>query len=142
MSKTSLLGEGQMPEPGQEPDYALTPSVLDSNIEVYLKPVIADLGEVSASYSSAHAEVAAAHDNQSVGWFGGDGNGEVRTASSSFLNEASWQLQQLAGEQAELLASLQEYEAFLRSHTQWAAQNEEKIASRFRAIERDFLGGK
>ena len=141
MSKTSLLGEGQMPEPGQEPDYALIPDALDKGIDKYLTPVIDDLAVISDGYTGAHGDVSSAHADEAVGWFGGEGNGEIRAATSSFLNEATWQLQQLAGEQAELLASLREYEAFLRSHIQWATQNEEKIANRFRAIERDLLGG-
>jgi hypothetical protein len=129
-----------MPEPGPQPDYAINPGALDSGIKTYLEPVVKDLAEVSASYASAHTEVATAHDNETVGWFGGEGNGEVRTATSSFLNEAAWQLQQLAGDQAELLASLREYEAFLRAHIQWATQTEQKIANSFQAIERDFFG--
>jgi hypothetical protein len=46
----------------------------------------------------------------------------------------------LAGDQAESLASLQEYMAFLRAHIQWATQTEQKIVNSFRAIERDLLG--
>lgn len=128
-----------MPEPGPQPDYALNPGALEVGIKKYLEPAIKDLVEVSDSYTAAHTEVVTAHDTEAVGWFGGDGNGEVRTASSSFLNEAAWQLQQLAGDQAELLASLQEYMAFLRAHIQWATQTEQKIANSFRAIERDLL---
>ncbi|MGH3758980.1 hypothetical protein [Actinophytocola sp.] len=40
--------------------------------------------------------VLASWSGASAGWFGGEGNGEVRPASSSFLNEVTWQLQRLA----------------------------------------------
>lgn len=42
-------------------------------------------------------------------------------------------MRQLAADQEELLASLREYAAFLRSHIQWAEHTENKIADSFRA---------
>ncbi|MDQ3790447.1 MAG: hypothetical protein M3422_24825 [Actinomycetota bacterium] len=130
-----------MTEPGPQPDYALNPGTFEKGIDRYLEPVVRDLAAVSDSYSSAHVDVAAAHANETPGWFGGEGNGEIRSATSSFLNEAAWQLQQLAGDQAELLGSLREYEAFLRAHIKWARETDEKHAENFRAIHRELLEG-
>lgn len=130
-----------MTEPGPPPDYALSPETLEDGIDAYLAPVIRDLVPVNDGYSSAHADVAAAHANEAPGWFGGEGNGEIRSATSSFLNEVAWQLQQLAGDQTELLGSLREYEAFLRSHITWARETDEKHAENFRAIHRELLDG-
>lgn len=130
-----------MTEPGPPPDYALNPDTLETGIALYLDPLIADLGVVRDSYASAHAEIATAHATEAPGWFGGEGNGDVRAASSSFLNEVEWQLQRVAGEQTELVASLQEYAAFLRAHIQWARETDQKHADNFHAIHRELLDG-
>jgi hypothetical protein len=125
------------PGAGREPDFALDPDLLEDGIKWFLDPVIHALTKLERDYATAHAEVAAAHASETPGWFGGEGNGEVRSASSSFLNEVAWQLQQLSDDQTELLASLRDYRAVLASHATWAKETDERAAERFRAIERD-----
>src|SRR4051794_7254953 len=102
-----------MPEPDDDHaphvDYAIDPQNLEQGIKWYLTPVIKRLDENNQSYSEAHSDVATAHDNEAPGWFGGEGNGRVRMATSSFLNALEWQLRQLVQDQTELATSLHEY---------------------------------
>lgn len=131
-----------MANTGAQGFYAIDTNSLEAGIQLYVKPVIDDLAAVSGSYTGAHADVANAHATTAAGWFGGEGNGDVRAASSSFLNEAEWQLQRLAAEQGELLTSLQEYVAFLRAHMQWATETDQKFASNFQSIHKDLDEGR
>jgi hypothetical protein len=116
-------------------DYAINPDGMTQAIDWYLSPVIKDLGERSGTYANAHDAAATAHDSEAAGWFGGAGNGEVKLASSSFLNAAEWQLRQLVQDQAELVSSLQEYRTMLQGHINWARETDQKAADRFRAID-------
>jgi hypothetical protein len=125
------------PDAGPDPDYALDPDRLEVAIEWFLTPLINDLARLAKSYAAAHVEVGDAHASEMPGWFGGEGNGEVRSASSSFLNEVTWQVQQLADDQTQLLASLRDYRSMLVRHIAWARETDERVAERFRAIERD-----
>ncbi|OLF19544.1 hypothetical protein [Actinophytocola xanthii] len=125
------------PGSGREPDYALEPRALENGIGWFLDPVIEGLRGIDGLYAAARDEVVAAHASERPGWFGGEGTGEVRAASSSFLNEVAWQLQLLAGDQSELLASLRDYRSVLIGHIAWARETDGRAAERFRAIERD-----
>jgi hypothetical protein len=124
------------PETGQQPDYALEPDHMTKAIEWYLTPVIERLSQITGGFTAAHAEVKTAHDQETAGWFAGVGNGDVRMASSSFLNAAEWQLRQLMQDQNELSQSLQDYRAMLQEHVKLAGQRDQKIADRFTAIDR------
>jgi len=129
-----------MPEEDGHPvqvDYGINPSKMARAIEWYLVPVVTRLDQNSQSYSEAHAEVAAAHASETPGWFGGEGNGVVRTASSSFLNALEWQLRQLVQDQTELATSLHEYKDMLEAHLEWATSTDQAIADRFNAIGND-----
>jgi hypothetical protein len=130
------------PKPGPNGVYALNPEHMKRGIELYLDPVIRDVEQLSASYTQAHDEVVAAHSTQAAGWFGGEGNGEVRPATSSFLNEMEWQLRQLAEDQRQLAASLQEYRNALQKHIQGAVAWDSENAERFHAIQRDLEAGR
>lgn len=122
---------------GQEKVFAIDPDAMEQAIGWWLTPVVDHLKQISGGDTQAHAEVAAAHDTQADGWFGGEGNNEVRWATSSFLNETEWQLRQLADEGAQLASSLEEYRDILLGHIKWARQMDKQNAERFRAIERD-----
>jgi hypothetical protein len=118
-------------------DYSIDPEGLEDGIRRFLEPVIKGLRESRDSFAAAHGQVKAGHAGSSPGWLGGEGNGEVRPASSSFLNEVTWQLEQLSGEQADLVSSLEEFEAALRGHIDWIRHTEDKITNRFLAIHRE-----
>jgi hypothetical protein len=129
-----------MPDPDTHPvqvDYAVDPPKMSQAIEWYLTPVVDTLADNSRSYSAAHDEVAAAHASEAPGWFGGDGNGRVRMATSSFLNALEWQLRQLVEDQTELATSVYEYRAMLQAHLEWATTTDQNIADRFNTIGND-----
>lgn len=118
--------------------YAINPDAMEDGIKRWLTPVVDELKRISGGFTQAHAEVKAAHDNWgAAGWFGGEGNNEVRWATSSFLNETEWQLRRLAEEQAQLAASLEEYRAMLLEHIKGARAMDNQNAERFCAIERE-----
>ncbi|HEV8555458.1 MAG TPA: hypothetical protein VGR06_03555, partial [Actinophytocola sp.] len=75
--------------------YAISPDAMEQGIKWWLTPVVDNIKTISAGYTQAHAEVSTARDSETPGWFGGAGNNEVHWATSSFLNEAEWQLRQL-----------------------------------------------
>src|SRR4051812_23622862 len=107
-------------------DYSIDSKALEDGIRRFLEPVIKGLRESRDSFAAAHGQVKAGHDGSAPGWVGGEGNGEVRAASSSFLNEVAWQLEQLKTDQADLVASLEEYEAALRGHIDWIRNTENR----------------
>jgi hypothetical protein len=118
-----------------DPDYAVDPVTMRQAIEWYLVPVITEIEAMSSGFTAAHSEVKTAHGTEAAGWFGGVGNGELRMASSSFLNAAEWQLRQLTHDQAELAKSLQEYQMVLNDVITQAEQTDQRVADRFRAID-------
>jgi hypothetical protein len=128
-----MVEQGASPDP----DYAVDPVAMSQAIKWYLSPVIENIKQISTGFAAAHAEVKVAHDAESPGWFGGVGNGDIRMASSSFLNAAEWQLRQLTQDQAELAASLEEYQAVLYDVIERAQQTDQAVADRFRAIDRN-----
>lgn len=130
------------PKPGPNGVYALNPDHMKQGIDWYLTPVITELKEISAAFAQAHDEMATAHSSQAAGWFGREGNGEVRPATSSFLNEMEWQLRQLSEDQANLAGSLEEYKTALLNHIQEAVAWDGQNAERFRAIQRDLEAGR
>lgn len=99
--------------------------------------MVDDLGELRRSYSDAHAEVKSAHGSEALGWFGGEGHGQVKAATSSFLNEVGYQLEQLVADQSGLAWSLAGYRKFLQDHIAWARQHDQPQADRFLAIQRE-----
>lgn len=117
--------------------YMINTDYLKRMVEWYLTPVIDKLGELRDGYAEAQAEVKAAHDNETVGWFGGEGNGVVPPASSSFLNEVGYQLGQLVSDQTALASSLADYRTFLLDHASWAEQQDKLHADTFVAIHRE-----
>jgi hypothetical protein len=125
--------DGGMPKA----DYAIQPKDVEDGIRRFLAPVISGLQNSRDSFAAAHSEVEAGRGDQGSGWFGGEGNGEVRAASNAFLEAVATQLAPLSDEQAELVTSLEEYEAGLRGHIDWIRTTEDRIANRFLAIERD-----
>lgn len=128
-----------MPEPDDDPTkvYAISPDYMSRMIDLYLTPVVDELGELHRSYSDAHAEVKGAHASEALGWFGGEGHGEVKAATSSFLNEVGYQLEQLVADQNALASSLAGYRKFLQDHITWARQNDQLHADRFTALQRE-----
>jgi len=129
-----------MPEPDVHPvqvDYAIDPTNMQQGITWYLEPVTKRLEENGRAYTDAHADIASAHQSEAPGWFGGEGNGRVRPATSSFLNAVEWQLRQLIQDQTELTASLLEYKAMLEGHIEWATGTDKAIADRFISIGND-----
>lgn len=130
-----------MTEPGEPSgEYRLSPAGLEDGIRRFLTPVIDSLAGLRDGYAAAHGEVQSAHARRAPGWFGGEGNSVVPSASSSFFNEVEWQLRQLVAEQGEMVVSLEEYRTMLRGHMDWAVRTEEENAERFRAIDRAFYG--
>ncbi|MBP2327471.1 hypothetical protein JOF56_007856 [Kibdelosporangium banguiense] len=127
-------------QPQQDPDYALDPDGMKQSIEWYLDPVIKRVREIDGGFKTAHDDVAKAYENEGGGWFGGEGNGVVRTASSSFFNETEWQLRQVLMEHTELAESLEEYKAALQTHIQGAKNRETVIANRFLAVDSHLQG--
>lgn len=119
-----------------DPDYAVDPETMKTAIDWYLVPVIAELEKMSGGFTAAHGEIKTAHDTEAAGWFGGAGSGDVRMASSSFLNAAEWQLRRLVEDQAELVKSLQEYQLVLNDVIVQAQKTDQVVADRFRAIDR------
>jgi hypothetical protein len=91
-------------------------------------------------YAAAHSEVKAAHDCEAPGWFGGEGNGRVKPATSSFLDEVGVQLEQLVADQSALASSLANYRAFLLDHADWARTTDRLQADRFQQIQRELEG--
>jgi hypothetical protein len=125
---------------GQDPDYGLDPEGMTQSIEWYLDPVIKRVREIDGGFETAHEDVATAFKTEGGGWFGGEGNGAVRTASSSFFNETEWQLRRLLMEHTELAESLEEYKATLQTHIQGATNREQIIANRFKAVDSHLEG--
>jgi hypothetical protein len=117
-----------------QPDFALNPESLVEAIETYLTPVVIRLGEISPGYTTAHTEVATAHDTEAAGWFGGEGDGDVRSASSSFFNEVEYQLRWLAADYTDLAESLADYQTFLLEYAAQAREIDNNNAQRFHAI--------
>ncbi|WP_018680259.1 hypothetical protein [Actinokineospora enzanensis] len=128
-----------MNPPGTKPEdyYQLNPEAMREGIRLYLTPVIDQLGGIAAQVKSAHGDIAAAHIGSAPGWSGGPGHGDLKAASSSFFNEAEYQLRQLSADQDELAASLAEYRAALEAHIDWAVRTDEANAEQFRRIDRE-----
>lgn len=128
-----------MSEPEQDHTdvYQINPDHMELAIQEFLTPVIDTLAALGTRYGEARAEVTAAHQNQTPGWFGGEGNGEVIPASSSFLNEVGYQLGLLVADQNELTASLTNYRDGLLDHISWARKTDKAHAERFQSIARD-----
>lgn len=74
--------------------------------------------------------MATAHDTYGAGWFGGEGDGDVRSASSSFLNEMEYQLRWLAADYADLAQSLADYQTFLLEYAAQARETDNDNAQR------------
>jgi hypothetical protein len=128
-----MVEQGASPDP----DYAVDPKTMKDAMNWYLTPVIDELNRISTGFAAAHNEVKTAHDTEAAGWFGGVGNGDIRMASSSFLNAAEWQLRQLTQDQAELAKSLDEYHAVLEDVIARAQKTDQAVADRFVAIDRN-----
>lgn len=92
-------------------------------------------------YGTAHGDVAQAVNSQAPGWFGGEGNGAVRPATTAFLGEVATQLEGLTADQNALHQSLQEYRNRLQSHINWARQHEQECADRFTLLQSELGGG-
>lgn len=122
-----------------DPDkvYMLSPDHMEEAIEIYLDPVVQELGRVAGTYRAAHDEAKAAHDQETPGWFGGEGNGHVRPAISSFLNQVTYEVSLLVADQDQLVASLQNYRAALQAHIDGARRTDLANAEVFDAIHRD-----
>lgn len=120
-----------------QPDYAVKPEDIEDGVERFLDPVIRGLHVSRDSFTTASGDVKAAHDASTSGWFGGEGNGEVRPACSSFLNDVAWHLESLSRDQDELVGSLEEYKSMLLGHVDWIRNTEERITNRFLAIHRE-----
>ncbi|MGH3877266.1 MAG: hypothetical protein ACRDSK_09560 [Actinophytocola sp.] len=125
--------DGGMPKA----DYAIQPKDVEDGIRRFLAPVISGLHTSRDSFAAAHGEVEAGRGDPGSGWVGGEGNGDVRAASAAFLDVVAAQLGPLSDEQAEMVTSLEEYEAGLRGHIDWIRTTEDRIANRFLEIERD-----
>lgn len=121
----------------RDPDYGVDPGGMKQSIEWYLDPVIKRVRTIDSGFSGAHEEISQAFQSQAQGWFSGEGNGTVRAACGSFLNETEWQLRQLVMEHTELAESLEEYRTALQTHIQGAKNRETAFANRFLAIERE-----
>ncbi|HEX6353852.1 hypothetical protein [Actinophytocola sp.] len=128
-----------MAAPENDPDkvYKLSPEHMEESIELYLDPVIQELRRIAGIYRAAHDQARAAHVEETPGWFGGEGNGHVKPAISSFLNEVTFQVSELVGDQDELVASLQNYRDMLQAHINQAVQNDLAHADQFIAIHRE-----
>ncbi len=123
----------------KDPDkvYELSPTHMAEGIEIYLDPVVRDVQRVAGTYRAAYDQAKAAHDQETPGWFGGEGNGHVRPAISSFLNEVVYQVGELVGDQEQLAASLQNYRDVLMAHIDKAVRTDLANADRFLAIHRE-----
>lgn len=130
------------PESDPTQVYALNPDHMEQSIQQFLTPVIDKLANIGSGYVAAQGEVEAAYGSETPGWFGGEGNGEVKLACGAFLGEVKDQLAALVADQNELTTSLQDYRTMLLQHIQWARETDEQRAQDFRAIERqlDELG--
>jgi hypothetical protein len=128
-----------MTAPENDPDkvYTLSPEHMMQGIEIYLDPVVRDVQRIAGTYRAAHDEVSAAHSQEAPGWFGGEGNGHVRPAISSFLNEVVYQVSELVVDQDQLAASVQNYRQTLQAHIDQAVQTDLMHANRFTAILRE-----
>lgn len=122
--------------------YMLSPDHMEESIKWYLVPVKDRLRAIAGTYQAAHDEAKAAHDRETPGWFGGEGHGHVRPATSSFLNEVSYQLGELAADQDKLATSLQGYHDMLMAHIKEARERDEGHAENFRAINRELDNGR
>jgi hypothetical protein len=117
--------------------YQLSPSHMEVAIQEFLTPVIDRLATIRSGFAAAHGEVKAAHDNETPGWFGGEGHSDIRFAVSSFLNEVEYQLSELVEDQDQLVASLTNYREGLLGHIDWLRQTEANNVARFQKIARD-----
>ncbi|RSM64476.1 hypothetical protein DMH04_51300 [Kibdelosporangium aridum] len=122
------------PGEGRQPDFAIDPDHMTRKIGLFLTPVVEQLDKLAGRYDQAHGEVTAAHASQAGGWFGGIGNNEIRSASSSFLNALEWQLRQVKDDQKRLAASLLDYENSLHQIIALARRTDQMIADRFQSI--------
>jgi hypothetical protein len=122
------------PDNGPQPDFALDPESLQKGVRDFLAPIVKKLAEISPGFTAAHAEVATAHDTEAAGWFGGEGDGDVRSASSSFFNQMEYHLRWLAADYAELAQSLADYETFLLEYAAGVRVTDNENAQRFHGI--------
>lgn len=122
--------------------YKLAPDHMEESIKWYLVPVKDRLRAIAGTYQAAHDQAQAAHDQETPGWFGGEGHGHVRPATSSFLNEVSYQLGELAGDQDKLATSLQSYHDMLVAHIKEARERDQGHADNFTAIHRELDSGR
>lgn len=132
-----------MVNPEADPNlcYTIAPDHMELSIQWYLDPVIRQLAALGTDYGTAHGEVTQARDSQAPGWFGGEGNGKVRPASTAFFGEVATQLEALTADQNALHASLQEYRNRLQSHINWARQYEQECVDRFTSLQSELGGG-
>jgi hypothetical protein len=121
--------------------YMLSPDHMEESIRWYLVPVKDRLRAIAGTYQAAHDQAKAAHDEETPGWFGGEGHGHVRPATSSFLNEVSYQLMELASDQDRLATSLQAYHDMLMAHIKEARDRDQAHADNFTAIHRELESG-
>lgn len=128
------------PEADPSKCYKLSPDHMELSMRWYLDPVIRQLASLQKEYGAAHTEVTQARDSEAPGWFGGEGNGSVRPATTAFLDQVVAQLGALATDQGSLAASLQEYRNALQGHIDWAREHEQECADRFTSLQRE-LGG-
>lgn len=122
--------------------YMLAPDHMEESIRWYLVPVKDRLRAIAGIYQAAHDQARAAHDEETPGWFGGEGHGHVRPATSSFLNEVAYQLGELAADQDKLATSLRGYHDMLMTHIKEARERDEAHAENFRAIHRELDNGR
>ncbi len=133
-----------MVAPENDPNqvYKLSPELMAESIRWYLVPVKDRLRALAGTYQAAHDQAKAAHDEETPGWFGGEGHGHVRPAISSFLNEVSYQLGELANDQDQLATSLQNYHDMLLAHIKEAQERDQAHADNFIAIQRELENGR
>ena len=122
--------------------YKLSPTHMAESIRWYLVPVKDRLRALAGTYQAAHDQAKAAHDQETPGWFGGEGHGHVRPAISSFLNEVAYQLSELAHDQDQLATSLQSYHDMLVAHIKEAQARDQLHADNFVAIQRELENGR
>ena len=123
-------GISVMGDPSKE--YSIDGEAFVRAIGYWLTPVIDQLNANKGSYDSAATMAGSAA--STPGWVGGNGNGDVLSASQSFFNQVTGSIQSLMIDQEQVINSLNTYRDMALKHIAWADRMDADHAQRFNSI--------
>lgn len=121
--------------------YSIDTEYFRKAIGWWLDPVIQRLGELNASFETASEKAEAGMAN-APGWVGGEGHGEVRSASNSFFYQVTASLQFLRMDQGQVIDQMNIYKDMALKHIAWAERTDADHAQHFDNIAGTMGGGR